>query len=357
MLRKDFQPSREFPTRDEMVYAQDVLTKFELEDIPQDAVELWERADVYRRELAAYMREDTREIVERMLPDGDALTLSSLMDIIHVYYWWKNTYEEPAEALGDFLQDLDESRFFAVAELLHEEFRDLCAQAREARTPTCKRTSVRICLQKSIVSYGDNPADTYASASRRADALTTVLEGIDFSEEIFQSDIAYADADELLDQEDSDYEVAPEEPRSLHSFAELLGRHAVNRLIEAGIDDLEAMAATHVIDTESGLRFKGHAFGEDYMIFRNEGGTLQEFLHRIFIGGKLDQLVMSIVEDEGAVQNMTDVQKEGILTRFLEETWDEWELLEDYYQLEENGIAPYYRRKFAEEVFPRSLRV
>ena len=361
-LRQQFVASVTPPTPEEMQRAHDAVVtsaRTHEDSLPTEIEDILDRREKVASEFAAYMREDTSEIVARMLPANEPLTLDKVMDMLHVYFWWDLNSDDPVHYLTDLLEDLDDVRFAQAVEILHNEFRDLCAEAQDLSKPVCTSESGAKCLRKSIQLYGDEYKKTMASKHQRASALTAMLMGIDFSQWHFDQEFLEEDADEMLYEE-----TTPRPPRRpCHSLAEMMGRRAVERLIESGLDDIEAMEVNRVIGIDGELRKWGSAYDEDraYTTFRNNGGTFEDYLQiiareRLASDIFFDLYAHQLVSDEAELEALPDDKKWAIAQATVQEDIRQFELLEAYYQLEEHGYQPFYRRQFAEDHFPREER-
>lgn len=360
-LRSDFEPSVPNPTSEEMQYAHDsivAIANHNAQTLPPGVPEIFERRNQVARELSQYLREDTSEIAQKMLPEGEPVTMDRIMDMLHVYYWWDVYADDPVNCLPELLADLDDSQFSQAVEVLHDEFRDLCAETNGLGEPLCASGSGMECLQQSIEDFGDDAAKTIASANDRSEALTYLLTGIDFSKWHFDQEFLEDDANDIDDDsfmEDS--EISDVQKRTCHSFAEMLGRRAVERLVEAGLDDIEALEVSRVFSIEHELREMGDVYGERYAEFRNAGGSSDEFL-AILVKERLRSSFFSTLyaRDVPDVESLSDEEKRDIARRSVEEDQRSFELLEAYYQLDEHGISPFYRRQFSEDHFPPADR-
>lgn len=362
-LRKDFQPSVPAVTPEEMRFASDWIGQNLGQPSTPEVKEIFSRYEQVAKERGLYMRDDTKEIIAKMLPAKKPLDMSTIMDIVHVYYWWDDDAEEPANSVTHFLRDLDDRRFAEAVEVLHEEFRDLCAESQDLDEPVCTSNSGMACLQREISWRGeDGKANIMAKPFLRADAVANMLIGLDLCGYIFDEDMRDEDAAELLEQDDDwDDELPPKRP--LHSLADMLSRHAIERLVEAGCDDIEAMGVTYVMENEAVLREQAGIAGEAYINLRNKGVSFEQFIAEVLPAEYLqNEYVLKIftesqLGDEVSIDELSQNEKEAVVRRGIEEMMDSLEARESYYQLHEFGISPYYRRRFGEELFPAADRV
>lgn len=344
---------------------------FDRNDHNQDQSETAEVSEILSRfeqimkERSLYMRDSTKEIITKMLPADQPLDMPIIMDILHVYYWWDNTDEEPANCITHFLRDLDDSRFAEAVEVLHEEFRDLCAESQELEEPICTSKSGMACLRRGIMYEADSGQRILAKPFLRAEQVSNMLIGLELSSYIFNEDMLGDDASELLDGDfDDDFADIPNRPkRPLHSLADMLSRHAVERLVEAGCDDIEAMGATYVIENEAELRSQTSEAADEYRKLRNSGVSFEQYVAEVLPAQYLqnDYILKSFTEaqygDEVSVADLSTADKEAVINRGIGEIRDCLEAWENYYQLSEFGISPYYRRRFGEEMFPAADRI
>ena len=128
MIDREFEPSVPPVTAEEMrrAYHMWKLAHDSGQEAPDEVYEIWNRRDQVAREYSKFVRDDTAEIVEKMLPAGTPLTMARLMDILHVYYWWSLDESSPVDCMEEFLKDLDDGRFAEAVEVIHDEFRDRC---------------------------------------------------------------------------------------------------------------------------------------------------------------------------------------------------------------------------------------
>lgn len=358
MLRRDFQPSQPAVTSEEMQHVLDFYLANTGSEPPQDVYDIMVRDDQNRREFSAYMREATHEIVEKMLPPSEPLTLRCLMDMLHVYFWWHNHAAEPLECIEDLLQDLNDTRFTEATKVLHDAFRDECMSHyydSESGSQYCESVSGMDCLQRYQELTGGTPIDELlGSPSSRAHALIMLL------------------GDALNDLEDDDDEPDWDDLdmfeylRSSNSVTNsrlysLLGQHAVARLTDAGLSDLEAMEATYVLDQEKQMRAGQGMNHQKYSEHRQNGGDLESYLRSVVIKllKKPDELAEAM-RDYGYYginsADLTSIQYEDIVVRYIAEIRERGEYLEAMYQLQNEGISPYFRRRMAEENFPADQR-
>lgn len=366
MLYKDFQPSVPSPTLEEKQYAYDRWREAyeQGEETPAEATEIWERRSQVAEELCRFMRSDTKEIVAKMLPGDMPLTLEKMMDILHVYYWWNLDKLEPVDCFEELLEDLTDERFVEAVEIMHREFPEYCPRRLYGTGSDgrhCESQSGIDCLRwdVALTRTSEETEALLASPYARADKLNMM-----FYEALYGDDDDYGETPYDLDDAEEDLERSPvtlnREPDT-HTLQLMLGQHAIRRLSDAGADDIEALDATAVIELEKTLRDQDYHRMIEYTRYRKAGGEFKGFLRELTRGFLNDKKFMKmLVDDFGApgvkLKQLSLAERDTLTKRYIAENYDEFERLEAFYLLKEEGSSPSYRRRMAEDHFPRNQR-
>jgi hypothetical protein len=268
-----------------------------------------------------------------MLAGDKPLTFNDMLSMLHVYFWWNDAHDTPADYLNDLLEDLDEHRFKEAVGLLHTNFTSLCSVSEEE---SCLEADGFGCFKAWLRKTEE--IELLNNKRERAEAVTFWLDGI-------------------LDEEDDD------EIPDTDKLAHHLGTYAVQALIEAGIDPVEATYARHVLDMEEERRVNmpDEADRDDYALYRAQGKGYEEAQHEYWpeklCTTRSFRKLMREYEDVPPEAAGWDVmRKRALAKRFIAENPDFFQSIEDTYQLEENGVTPAYVRRFAEEMFPPGQR-
>lgn len=296
--------------------------------------------DIMRRNLAAheargrYWRKSTSEIPERMLQPGVPMTIEDIYAMLHVYYWWDDEHCEPEESLKNLLDDLSESRFLEAVSVLHTEFADFCRFRAKKRKP-CSQENPTACytkLKKKKEKYGLGDDDS------RSEYLSELLDNFD------------------------DEELLGDDPRN--GLGERLRLYAVRKLLEAGVDKLEAHDAPNVLEIEGDRRAvtgKGiYTWYHDHLL---AGGDLESYLHDVLPRKLLkDGFLASLrweFEDLPPLEDMKqwDESKQIALARraimSLRDYYGLVEVTEDWTQ--RGVIPPYLYRLRPDGIFPGEI--
>jgi hypothetical protein len=364
MLYKDFEPSSPWPSPEEVNNAHALLKEAVRSgtSTPQAANDIFTRYDQAAHEQAVFMRDDTQEIIDKMLPQGTSLTVDKMMDMLHVYFWWKFDIGlvEPAEYFEDLLRDLDTERFAEAVDLIHAEFAEDCYKHRydyESESDTCMSPSGMECFTWYVsLNNPDTVQSIIDDPWERSDKLKSM-----FFESIF------GDEDEFGESPDDESMLSDEmiidlniEPRT-HTLQRMLGQHAIRRLVEAGVEDIEAMDATAVLGMEEDLRSVHYDTYTDYKVSRDAGNDLDAYLHSYARLLMQDKKSMKVIVEEFAgpgikLSQIPTRERKDLVKRFIIENRDDFEKLETIYQLKEHGISPFYRRRMSEDNFPADER-
>lgn len=365
MIYKDFEPSSTYPSPEEIGQAHSRQRQAILhgKEIPEDALDIYARMDAYTREFTEFMRSDTKEIIAKMLPEGTPLTLSKLMDMLHVYFWWDMEIgmREPIEYFENLIKDFDDERFAEAVEVVHSEFAEDCHKHKydyDSESDSCESSSGMDCYVW-YVSLNESPQAVdriMQDPWQRADKLNMM-----FYESLHGDEEDYGETPEDEDIAEESRIIYNMEPRT-HTLQTMLGQHAVQRLVEAGADDIEAMDATAVLDLEQDLRSTDYEMYASYKEFRDVGGDLESWT-RVHAQAILeDEKLMEVIVEDFAwpginLANLSNGAQKALVARYIAENHDDLEKLEVLYQLQEEGISPFYRRRMAEDNFPAADRI
>lgn len=365
MLYKDFEPSIPWPTAEEMEHAYGLLHEAVIHgnETPEEANEIYARMDQLTRERAIFMRDDTKEIVEKMLQDGVPMTLSLMMDMLHVYFWWDLREGEPVDYIEDLLKDLNESQFAEAVEVLHTEFSERCHRHTfnyESESGHCESRSGMECFRWNLAvnKTEEEVKEILRSPSERADKLHMMffeaIHGEDDEDE-------YGETPEDREIDDEHYTPMNREPDT-HTLQLLLGQHAVQRLVNAGIeDDVEVMDAIAVLELERSMR--GQTWDlERYELHRESGGDLESYIQKeseeiLANQERLQMLITAYMSPVITLQDLSKSEQGLFVTQYMVEEREAYEQLEILYLLKAEGISPFYRRRMAEDTFPADQRI
>lgn len=346
------------PTNEEMIYArgiQNELTKARgrngtLIDYPENVTEILSRAQTHTDEFYAYTRESTALIPQAMLREGEPLTMDGIMQMLHMYYWWEESWQTPNFCIEELLKDLDDARFIEAIRVLHDTFADSCAillynddeSGNEAEDmERCTRDGHE-CFRAYLAEHVREAVLPYDWSIRNLDvsAVTSWLEPL------------LEDTDEESDDDQSQRQ----------TLIGMLGDYAIRALTQAGIDPIEAGYVANVMQREEDRRWQLTGLFEDYATYRHAGGDFESALTNYFpnmlVRPEHFSLVTVSYEDLPADANNWQTEKKlALARRFIQEQRDHYYQLEDDYLLEHSGFSPFYRRAFAEDFWPPEQRV
>ena len=294
--------------------------------------------EIMQRNFAAqanrdsYWRKSTAEIPEKMLRPGESLTIDDIYAMLHVYYWWDDAQYDPEESLNELFDDLSESRYLEAVAVLHTEFADFCRYRQKKRAPCAQEDPVTCYakLKKKYEKYGDE-------YSRR---------------EVLSHLLGHYDDEELLDED------------SRIGLGERLRQYAVRKLLEVGMDELEAHDAPNVLELERDRRdAPGHRRDAWYRDHILSGGNLESYLRdelpkRLLNNGFLKSAHYEF-EDLPPLSEMKlwDESKQiALARRAIESSRDYYAsvaITEDW--VEHGIIPPYLYRLRPDGVFPGEI--
>lgn len=341
----DIEPDFGYPTPEEMeVRIQYIEHGFREQPCDQSGVLKWPahirdidtRVRAARHKEFVYNRGQTRIIPERILKESDGFDINAIYDMMNVYYWWNvdatygNVTINPEWTLETLLEDLNTDQFAQAIRVLHGEFSAHCKYS--PKNGICDQDDGMRCYERKVEKLRQN---------NRKSRFVKPFRPVDQAMKLFKSALY-----------DKEYDYSP--------LYQKLGDYNVNRLADAGLDDLEAMDSRNVFELEStrrGMAIPGGYYPQPltsqsgYTAYRLNGGSFEDYLEEVSesFAASSDMFKETIDEFEDVPDTAMEwppERKLALARRAVHSSADDFMFLEMSHQWHQDGVLPPYLYRF-----------